>query len=133
MCGPLQIPFADATPDEFVLFQLTMKEHDKSLMRSFIELRSNLHRLRMRPAATRWRLSSSSSSGSSVASFSGSSASLDDRYESKFDWSTVGSSLSSSLNDTEYLGEFRPRTVSLLTPRKSHIVRCLRKSESKAE
>ncbi|KAK2194185.1 hypothetical protein NP493_2g21000 [Ridgeia piscesae] len=108
---------------------LAMKEHDKSLMRSFIELRSNLHRLRMRPAATRWRLSSSSSSGSSVASFSGSSASLDDRYEARFEWSTIGSSLS----DNEYLGEFRPRTVSLLTPRKTNITRCIRSSESKAD
>ena len=82
-----------------------MKEQDRSLMKQFIDLRSTIVQLRCMYEFQR--------SNSDISSLSGSNYSLDESFRN------------SPTPRNSYLEvdgtEFRARTSSLLTPRKTHI------------
>lgn len=84
---------------------LRMKEQDRSLMKQFIDLRSTIVQLRC--------MYEFQSSNSDISSLSGSNYSLDESFRN------------SPTPRNSYLEvdgtEFRARTSSLLTPRKTHI------------
>jgi len=102
----------------FLYLQINMKEQDKSLMKQFIELRSTIVQLRC--------MYEFNSSCSDISSMSGSNMSLDDSLRTASPYGSPGL-LSPIHADLECL-EFRSRTSSLLTPKRSPVTRIKWKS-----